>query len=444
MGAGVPKTYLVLGQNNDELRPSGGFISAMGVITLENGKVVAFNLPDAYSVDNPTVTYPLPPEPIQRYMNAGIWVPRDANWSPDFPTTAQQAQALYTLSTGRAVNGVLAFDQSAIQSLLSAMGPVQVEGYEKPLTGQNVGIAMRSAWSPGSGAAANNEWFENRKNFMGDMGKAILSELLALRSPGTAQSILGSLLYSMRAGHLQAYFNDPAAQAQLASLGLDGSVRPAQGDFLMLVDWNFGYNKVDPLIQRSLTYEVDLSDPTSPQATLTVRYLHTLNQPVACRHEAEYGQVYEDLQRRCFWTYWRVYAAPGAQLTSVMAPPLSGENLLSQVDWDGRLDVASGEGGAQVFGGPLMLPARGQGEIVLRYQLPAGILQGERGGLVYRLRLQKQAGLLSLPVKVRVIPPAGYQAEALAATWLDDSGAALWQANLEVAQEIALRFMPKE
>jgi hypothetical protein len=189
-----------------------------------------------------------------------------------------------------------------------------------------------------------------------------------------------------------------------------------------------------------LDYHVDLSDPQQPKAALTVRYTHTLQTPNTCRHEAAYGQTYEDLQRRCFWNYWRVYAAPGARLSAVQAPPLPGIYLLNQTDWDGRLDVAAGEGGAQVFGGPLMLPAAGQAEVVLRYQLPAGLLRVEAGALVYHLRLQKQAGLIGLPVRVRVIPPHGYRSEALGATWLDDSGTAVWQSTLEFSQELGLRF----
>jgi hypothetical protein len=444
LGASSPQTYLVLAQNNDELRPTGGFISAIGEIRLERGAVAAFNLPDSYSIDNPAVHYPLPPWPLQNYMRSGLWLARDANWSPDFPTAAQQVQALYTLSTGREVNGVLAFDQSAIQVLVAALGQVAVGGYDEPITAQNVIYAMRSAWNPGDGLPAYNQWYTNRKNFISDMGKAILSETLAMRNPGLVQSVLGALLNSLRTGHLQVYINDPVIQSQLAGLELDGGVRPTPGDFLMLVDWNFGFNKVDPLIQRSLVYEVDFSDPRQPHATLTVRYLHSLQEPVACRHEAAYGQEYEDLQRRCFWNYWRVYAAPGSQLTSVVAPPLPGQYLLSQQDWDGRLDVLSGEGGAQVFGGPLMLPAAGLGEIVLNYQLPAGILAGEAGGLVYRLRLQKQAGLVELPVQVRVTAPAGYRAEALNAAWFNDAGTAVWQASLQTTQAIALRFTPLE
>ena len=56
---------------------------------------------DAFTADDFSKDYPYPPDPIRHFMLADYWLPRDANWSPDFPTAAQQVQALYTLSNGR-------------------------------------------------------------------------------------------------------------------------------------------------------------------------------------------------------------------------------------------------------------------------------------------------------------------------------------------------------
>ena len=47
-----PKTYLILIQNEDELRPTGGFITAVGKVVVENGKLISWNITDSYSVDD--------------------------------------------------------------------------------------------------------------------------------------------------------------------------------------------------------------------------------------------------------------------------------------------------------------------------------------------------------------------------------------------------------
>ena len=127
LGNKQAQNYLVLAQNRDELRGTGGFISGIGLLTVQNGKILRFNIGDSYLVDDFSKRYPKPPEPLKRFMLADYWVTRDANWSPDFPSAAQQTQALYTLSTGIQTQGVIAFNQLAIKRLLEVIGPVQVQ-----------------------------------------------------------------------------------------------------------------------------------------------------------------------------------------------------------------------------------------------------------------------------------------------------------------------------
>ncbi|HZY42070.1 MAG TPA: DUF4012 domain-containing protein, partial [Anaerolineae bacterium] len=50
LGADRPRTYLIILQNEDELRPTGGFISAAGRVTLDAGKILTLTVTDAYQV----------------------------------------------------------------------------------------------------------------------------------------------------------------------------------------------------------------------------------------------------------------------------------------------------------------------------------------------------------------------------------------------------------
>ncbi|MCA1554618.1 MAG: DUF4012 domain-containing protein, partial [Chloroflexi bacterium] len=75
------RSYLIIAQNEDELRATGGFISAVGLITVERGKVVASEFMDSYAVDNLGKPYPDPPDALRKYMLAYLWLFRDSNWS---------------------------------------------------------------------------------------------------------------------------------------------------------------------------------------------------------------------------------------------------------------------------------------------------------------------------------------------------------------------------
>ena len=60
-------------------------------------------------------------------MNSPVLILRDANWFPDFPTSALYAESLYAYRYSHSVDGVIAFDQHLLVSLLEATGPLQVE-----------------------------------------------------------------------------------------------------------------------------------------------------------------------------------------------------------------------------------------------------------------------------------------------------------------------------
>ncbi len=61
LGMNGPRTYLMLAQNNDELRPTGGFISGAGHARFDKGQVAEVKLGDSYAVDNFEQPHPEPP-----------------------------------------------------------------------------------------------------------------------------------------------------------------------------------------------------------------------------------------------------------------------------------------------------------------------------------------------------------------------------------------------
>ena len=139
-------TYLLLAQNNQELRPTGGFISSIGVLTLQDGLPTSFTLQDSYQVENWDAPHPDPPDPLRRHMQLDLWVTRDANWWPDYPTSAQAVAELYTLNQGRPVDGVIALDMIAAVQLLEALTPLTLPDGRRVERGQVAETFARS-WS---------------------------------------------------------------------------------------------------------------------------------------------------------------------------------------------------------------------------------------------------------------------------------------------------------
>lgn len=396
LGVEGARTYLLLAQNSDELRATGGFISGAGLVQVDQGQLGEMDFTDSYTIFNPDIDHPLAPPDLEQAMDAQILLFRDANWSADYPTSARVAQALYQLDTGAATDGVIAFDLEATQRIVAALEPLTLPGYPEPITAANVLTAMRQIWADPLATentvaeAGKSDWWLYRKDFMGDLAGAARARL---ESGQVDFGQLARALYtSLQEKHVLVTVNDPATATLLAEAGWSGAVTPGDGDYLLVVDSNVGWNKVNSLVQRTTNYSVAPQADGSLLADLELVYRHqgeASDQP--CEHVARYGDSYEEMMRRCYFNYIRVLVPAGAEL-------LSAEGFEQD-----QVTVKSGERDTTQLAGSLITPSGATRSVRLSYRLPSGLLSDD----VYRLRVQKQPGTPALPVKVTLLAPPG-------------------------------------
>jgi len=391
LGMNGSVTYLVLVQNNHELRGTGGFITGVGVLKVERGRVADLTFSDSYAVDNLNVPHPPAPPQIQKYMKADILFLRDANWSPDLPTSARTIDTIYTRDQGTQVDGIITVDLRAVELVIGALGQVDVEGLDTPITSQNVVEIIKQLWGTtptGEQRGDFVEWWRARKDFMPLIAQAILAKLKTGRFNYFAMA--GAAQKSMAERAVQIWMREPTVQAQVHAWGWSGGLLPQAGaDYVALVDTNLGFNKVDAVIKRSLDYRIYWLDGPGKPATVqaTVTYAHS--QPVPglekCVIEAVYGENYDSLTERCYFDFVRLYAPRGSELVSIQG--VESDSIVSR----------AGEMGTQVFGGFFsMLPGRTH-QITFTYRLPATIQQAG-----YQLVFQRQSGAGPLPIRWQV------------------------------------------
>ncbi len=438
LGADGPRVYLILAQNEDELRPTGGFITGVGEARVEGGKIVSLTFRDSYAVDDFSLPYPDPPEPLRRYMGIDLWVFRDSNWSPDFPTSARKAVSLYRPGYPVKVDGVIALDQEAVRRVVEALGPLALEEGKEPITGRNIISFMRQAWAP-EGGKLTKEWWLERKTFMALMAEAILRKV---EGGGIDWLTLArSLLSLLEEKHILIYLEDPEASRALSSFGWDGSLKPTDGDFLMVVDANLGYNKASARVRQSIAYEVSLAD-SPPIATLTLAYTHTAPAGYPCKPEVRYDPIYEKMMDRCYWDYIRVYVPRGSKLQDATRMPIPAGSLWHGEGESGEVTVRDAEEGPwTVMAVMSLLPPSASQTRRLTYTLPSEILawEGEEG--IYRLRVQKQPGTTGHPLRVKIRLPAGSELiEARPEPSALEGNAVLFIADLRKDREFFLRF----
>lgn len=393
LGMNGRRTYLVLLQNNQELRPTGGFISAVGQITLENGELRELTFVDSYDFFQGNLAYGPAPKPMQRYMNVQLFLLRDANWSPDLPTTAKLVQGLYTQQTGIPVAGVIAVDLHAAELMVDAIGPLQLPGVAEPVTGRNLLPQIVQLWERPAGTelqidqGASVEWWLQRKSFVTALAQAAQQRLQ--EDDVSYLRILASLHQGLRERSIQVWLAEPLLAAHLRLLGWDGGLYPApDADLVALVDTNMGFNKVDAVLQRNLRYTVTWPDgPEQPAlATATITYTHPITIPnYTCTNQPEYGESYNFLIERCYYDYVRLYTPMGSQLESIEG--VEPDSVVTQ----------RGENHTQYFAGYFVLLLGQQHTVTFRYRLPATLTPE-----TYQLLLRRQAGTQPLPVTLTV------------------------------------------
>jgi hypothetical protein len=410
LGADGPRDYLVVAQNPDELRATGGFISAAGLLWVDRGQVISFTMEDSTRIDNlAAAPYPLAPEPMRRYMLTepmapALWVFRDANWSPDFPTAAQAMLDFYQLGKGQSATGVIAFNPGAIQMLLAVLGPVAVEGVSQPVSAENVVDYMHTAWTD----AVQQGRSTARKDFLNYLGDALLQRL-EQSSDLDIVSVARAFQSALDQREIAVFVPDHEVAAILARRDWDGAVRPADRDFLMVVSANIGYNKVNPSIRQQINYAVNLSNPAEPRGSATV--IHTnLSQgesdctPVSRRTTPSIDN-YADLTVDCYWNYLRVLTPGDTFLDDFAAPIVSDEWMISGDGDQGKIYSAKGEAGAKVYSALLVVPRATEHQVTFRYYLPPTVIEQDGHVWRYRLRLQKQPGQEQRAVVQILLPP---------------------------------------
>jgi hypothetical protein len=229
-----------------------------------------------------------------------------------------------------------------------------------------------------------------------------------LASGGVNWARLGQGVFdALRQRQVMIYSNGPEA-TELARMRWDGAVRSDPGDFLMLVDANVGYGKVNPLIEEYVDYRVTLQPDGSGRATVTVDYKHLGAQSgVICTPMVPYDTdvTYDKMMQRCYHDYLRLMVPQGSRLTSSAQRSVPGAYLLSGKIADGKAIALPDEAGRSVFGQFFVVEYGQSLQTHLEYDLPV-VVAVESGHQRYLLTLQKQSGTGDVPSRVTLTLPA--------------------------------------
>jgi hypothetical protein len=215
LGANEPRRYFLAIQNLSAPRGSGGFLGHYGILRAEQGRIRLGRLAQVSSLGRvPPVA--ASPDVETRYASlGGVTHFIAANYSPDFPTSAQVLLGMWERKTGEPLDGVIAVDSVWMSYVLQAIGQVSTPAWPEPLTSENINrIVNRDTFTLPSAES-------NRAQ--GAIGAALWGALL--KEPPPARGFGSAMARATRERHLQVYARNPEEQEALRRMGAAGELR---------------------------------------------------------------------------------------------------------------------------------------------------------------------------------------------------------------------------
>ncbi|OGV92973.1 hypothetical protein A3B57_00615 [Microgenomates group bacterium RIFCSPLOWO2_01_FULL_47_10] len=262
-GVDATKRYLVLFQNDAELRPTGGFMTAYAIMDMTRGTIVAERSEDIYSLDNKFKTRLAPPKPIAKYLPlVYYWYLRDMNLSPDFKTSMDLFLSYYEKLPGEGeVDGIISIDTNVLKELVAILGPIEVPGY-----GSFSSEIVPACDCPQVIFKLEDmitrpvaEIRTDRKAVLGPMMQTLLKKAYDADSnawPELFQSVFANIAQK----HILFYMKDAETQAAAENLNVAGRVLDFDGDYLYINNANFGGAKSNMFTTEEVEQTIEVKE----------------------------------------------------------------------------------------------------------------------------------------------------------------------------------------
>ena len=416
LGMSAAKRYLLVFQNNAELRASGGFLGSFALIDFSQGEIKNIETPGGGSYDTEAgfLKKIKAPEPLS--LVRPDWHFWDANWWPDWRLSARKLAWFYENSDGSTVDGVISFTPTVMEKLLKIIGPIDMKDkYGLVFDADNFWLETQKL------AEQKPDITKQPKKIIGDLMNEIMAELPKRLNKDNLLPLFKAMNESLISKNILFYFTDEELAAKVDDLDWGGRIKNTAGDYLNVINTNIAGGKSDRKIKQEIIHKTKIQPDGSIIDDLTVRRVHG-----AVKREPFSGV------RNVDWV--RVYVPLGSELLAA-----SGFKPVDKIFFSQPIagladdpDVLAGEGQARtdevsgtkiynefnktVFAGWSQLDPGETIEINIKYKLPfkltdkkqpanlmekaSALLNPEQNNLYsYSLLAQKQPGMNSSTIE---------------------------------------------
>lgn len=380
LGLESARQYMIVFQNDKELRPTGGFITAYTLAKVEKGNFEPILSSDIYDLDDkysPTIQAPDPiinhiKGPYVLFPNLRL---RDMNWSPDFAVSMELFAKEAQKAGVKNIDGIISVDTEALLRLVEAIGAIEVPGYGE-YSSEIISVCkcpqviyeLESfasiegpiVWSENESGKVvfAPENYDDRKKIIGPLMNALINSVFNLpveKMPLLVKAFIDS--FSQK--HIMLYMFDEKAQSAIEIANLGGRINDFDGDYLHINDSNLGGRKSNLYVTQEVSQKINILKGNEIEKIVTITYKNP--------------EKYDGWLNSVLPNWLRVYVPKGSQL-------ISAEGFWEKVEPYDEL-------GKTVFAGYFELRPQGIAKITLKYKLPFVLKDN-----LYSLRMQKQPG----------------------------------------------------
>lgn len=364
LGGNGPRRFLVLSQNPDEVRPTGGFMGTYGVLTTRSGHLVL----DHYAATSdwylPRPQARLPPAqaalPLRLDSPPQSQTLANVNATADFSAAGQLAATLWQRGGEQPIDGVISMTPAMMARVVGVLGPVRVPGYGETVTAAN--LLDRVDYHTHLEAARPGQP-GGRKAFLIELAHIVVQHVLD--APASRWDRLARAIgRGLDAREAMAWSNRPVMQQALVARAWDGTLPNVPGDFFYEGEFEY-LAKNGRGLHRTFDHSVVLHADGSARVTTKVTIANT---------EPPNTGGHLNIDSLSFVT---VYGPNGAALDAASDPPDAAAPALAghpAASWFEAADPLSSTTFTVVWNVPhLLLPATGgTSEYRLRFmRLPA-------------------------------------------------------------------------
>lgn len=390
LGEPDTKRYLILFQNDKELRPTGGFLTAYALFRVERGKLILEKSDDIYALDNALrKQFTTPPEILKFHKDVFVFHIRDSNLSPDFKISMQKFEEMYRETGGAEdIDGIIALDTHVLVETLRILGPITISGRTFSADIDKRCDCPRAVYELEDYSTRPVGYVrEARKDIIGYLMQQIMQQALGVSPSQYWGQLFQMLISEINKKHVLAYFNDVQLQSAVEKFNMAGRIVTAADraplfkfdaspswDYLHVNNSNMAGAKSNMFVSEKITKDTSINSDGTATTKLTVDYK---NPYPGSDCGLESGGLCLNARLR---NWIRVYTPKGSTL--VESKGMVSPKDLKPVPMD-KYDSLE----KTVFEGFLFIDPMGTARIELTYKTPL-----EKNSDSYKLLIQKQPG----------------------------------------------------